>query len=123
MLRDSAMMGFIPTTDADGAKAFYCDVLGLEFVEDSGFAVILRGSQGLIRLTRVAEFSPFPFTLLGWSVTDIAGQVKEFSTAGVAFERYSFLEQDELGIWAAPGGAKVAWFKDPDGNVLSLTQD
>jgi len=123
MLATSEIVGFIPTTDAKRAKIFYCDVLGLEFVEDNGFALILRAGDRMIRVTTVAEFSPFPFTLLGWSVADIAGQVKEFGASGVVFERYPFLEQDGLCVWTAPGGAKVAWFKDPDGNLLSLTQD
>ena len=68
------------------------------------------------------EFTPHPFTLLGWEVTGIEKEVAALAEAGVVFERYGFFEQDALGIWTAPNGDKVAWFKDPDGNTLSVSQ-
>ncbi len=122
MLSECELMGFIPTADADKAKAFYCNVLQLELAEDNGFALILRAPHGSLRLVRVPAFTPFPFTLLGWEVANIAAEVEALGAAGVTFERYPYFEQDELGIWTAPGGARVAWFKDPDGNTLSLAQ-
>ena len=122
MLSTCELMGFIPTADADRAKAFYCDVLKLEVKEDNGFALILRTPHGSLRIVRAPAFTPFPFTLLGWEVADIETEVQALAAAGVEFERYSYFEQDALGIWTAPGGDKVAWFKDPDGNTLSLTQ-
>ena len=67
-------------------------------------------------------FTPQPFTVLGWAVRDIAQTVRELAARGVAFHRYGFMQQDDLGIWSAPSGARVAWFPDPDGNTLSLTQ-
>jgi hypothetical protein len=76
----------------------------------------------MLRIARVREFQPQPFTVLGWQVKDIAASIRELARRGVRFERYGFFEQDELGIWRAPGGAQIAWFKDPDGNTLSLTQ-
>jgi len=122
MLSECELMGFIPVADAARAQAFYCGVLQLPLVEDNGFALILRAPHGNLRLVRVPEFTPFPFTLLGWAVADIEAEVQALGAAGVNFERYPWFEQDALGIWAAPGGDKVAWFKDPDGNTLSLAQ-
>jgi catechol 2,3-dioxygenase-like lactoylglutathione lyase family enzyme len=122
VLGQSELMGFIPTADAARAREFYCGVLQLELVEDNGFALILRAPHGSIRIVRAPEFTPFPFTLLGWRVAGIEAEVQALGAVGVTFERYPYFEQDALGIWTAPGGAKVAWFKDPDGNTLSLTQ-
>ena len=97
--------------------------LALKFVSEDSFAVVFDANGNMLRLTRVQEVRPQPFTILGWQVSDIAATVKQLQTAGVIFERYGdFMQQDELGIWAAPGGAKVAWFKDPDGNTLSVSQ-
>ena len=122
MLSTCELMGFIPTADAAKAKAFYCGVLQLELVEDNGFALILRTPHGSLRIVRAPEFTPLPFTLLGWEVEDIELEVQALAASGVEFERYSYFEQDALGIWTAPTGDKVAWFKDPDGNTLSLSQ-
>ena len=114
--------------DAERARAFYTSVLGLDFVQDDGFALVLRskadGDSGgnMIRLVRTEEVSPAPFTKLGWESADMKTDVRRLAASGVTFTRYSFLQQDELGIWTAPNGNKVAWFSDPDGNVLSLSQ-
>jgi catechol 2,3-dioxygenase-like lactoylglutathione lyase family enzyme len=116
-----AIQAFIPTRDADAAKRFYADVLGLRFVSDDSFALVFDAGGTELRLQRVRELTPHPFTALGWIVSDIAAEVRELSARGVAFERYHFVEQDDLGIWTT-SGAKVAWFKDPDGNLLSLAQ-
>jgi hypothetical protein len=97
-------------------------VLHLDFDHDDGFAVVVRSKGTAIRIVRAGEFTPFPFTILGWEVPDIAKAVEELAGAGVPFARYSFLEQDASGIWSSPSGSKVAWFQDPDGNLLSLSQ-
>lgn len=122
MLMDAKLMGIIPTANKVRAKEFYCGTLGLEFVADDGFAMVVRVSNALIRITSVGAFTPLPFTLLGWEVAAMEDEVRGLEAAGVAMERFSFLEHDELGIWTAPDGAKVAWFKDLDGNLLSVSQ-
>ena len=122
MLRACDLIGIVPTLDKDKAKAFYCEVLGLEFVEDDGFAVVIRLKHGMLRIVKMPEFKPYPFTLLGWETAAIEDEVTALAAAGVVFERYGFFEQDALGIWTAPNGNKVAWFKDPDGNTLSVSQ-
>jgi catechol 2,3-dioxygenase-like lactoylglutathione lyase family enzyme len=115
-------MGFIPTRDFDRARGFYVDLLGLTLVHEDEFALEVKANGTHIRITKVGDFTPHPFTSLGWRVPEIASVVKALLAKGVTFERFSFLEQDADGIWAAPGGAKVAWFRDPEGNVLSLSQ-
>jgi catechol 2,3-dioxygenase-like lactoylglutathione lyase family enzyme len=121
MLGAINIVAFVPTKDAEKAKAFYVGVLGLRFVKDDGFALVLNANGIMIRVAK-AEFTPAPFTILGWQVTDIEKLVAGLQAKGVRFERFGFLEQDALGIWTAPSGDKVAWFKDPDGNVLSVSQ-
>src|SRR5580658_375203 len=121
MLGAINIVAFVPTKDAEKAKAFYVGVLGLRFVKDDGFALVLDANGIMIRVSK-AEFTPAPFTILGWQVTDIEKIVAGLQTKEVRFERFGFLEQDALGIWTAPTGDKVAWFKDPDGNILSVSQ-
>jgi catechol 2,3-dioxygenase-like lactoylglutathione lyase family enzyme len=117
------VIGFIPTRDAGRARTFYESTLGLRFVHDTTFALIFDSNGTTIRIVRVPEFTPFPFTLLGWEVPDIDAAVAGLTAKGVQFARYSFLEQASNGVWTAPGNiAKVAWFPDPDGNLLSLSQ-
>jgi len=117
------LVGFVAITDAARAKSFYIDKLGLKLVSEDDFAVVLEANANSVRLTKVREFTPQPFTILGWQVASIEAAVKGLAAAGVSFERYGqFMKQDELGIWTAPNGAKVAWFKDPDGNTLSVSQ-
>ncbi len=114
---------FIITRDKSAAKAFYGNVLGLPFVGDDGFAAIyaLAGSQ--LRITELPDHAPSPHPVLGWSVVDIEGEVRDLSGRGVTFSIYEGMGQDAHGIWTAPdGSAKVAFFSDPDGNGLSLTQ-
>jgi catechol 2,3-dioxygenase-like lactoylglutathione lyase family enzyme len=123
MLASEKILGFVPITDAARAKSFYADKLGLKFVSEDSFAVVFDANGIMLRLTRVQELTPQPFTILGWQVSDIVATVKRLHEAGVTFERYGgFMQQDELGIWDAPGGTRVAWFKDPDGNTLSVSQ-
>jgi catechol 2,3-dioxygenase-like lactoylglutathione lyase family enzyme len=122
LLGDCDVMAFAPTTDAARAVKFYRDTLGLTLISQDGFAAAFDAHGIMLRVTNVPEpLTPQPFTVLGWKVADIAATVRELAAAGAKFERY-MPTQDELGIWTAPGGAKVAWFKDPDGNILSLTQ-
>ena len=128
MLGSAQICTFIPTRDSEVARRFYVDVLGLKFVSDDRFALVLDSNGIQLRVTKVARFEPHQFTVLGWEVSDIEEVVDELSKKGVTFEKYGFLDQDERGIWTAPpvdktiSKAQVAWFKDPDGNVLSLTQ-
>jgi catechol 2,3-dioxygenase-like lactoylglutathione lyase family enzyme len=121
MLAQCDLIGFIPTTNADRARAFFVGTLKLDFVTDDQFALVVRANRNNIRIVRVDNFTPLPFTILGWQVPNIEQVVKELSAAGVVFEKYPFVK-DPSGIWSAPGGAKVAWFKDPDGNLLSISQ-
>jgi catechol 2,3-dioxygenase-like lactoylglutathione lyase family enzyme len=116
------VMAFAPTTDAARAVEFYRDTLGLTLISQDSFAAAFDAHGIMLRVTIVPKpLTPQPFTVLGWKVPDIAAAVKELAAAGVKFERYMD-SQDELNIWTAPGGAKVAWFKDPDGNILSVTE-
>lgn len=123
MLNDKKIVAFVPTLDFDRARAFYVDLLGLRFVHNDGFAMVLDANGTMIRVAKVqSDFKPVIFTILGWEVSAIETEVAALTAKGVVFERYGFFEQDDLGIWAAPGGSKVAWFKDPDGNTLSVSQ-
>jgi catechol 2,3-dioxygenase-like lactoylglutathione lyase family enzyme len=123
MLANCPLVAFIPTKDAIRARAFYEGTLGLRFLSDDNFAIVMEANGTMIRIARVGDFTPFPFTILGWQVDDIDAAVSALAAKGVVFSRYSFLDQSENGVWTAPGGAaKVAWFLDPDGNTLSLSQ-
>jgi len=113
----------VPITDGERAQAFYVDKLGLTFVQDDGFAIVLDANGNMLRLTKMKEVKPQPFTVLGWEVPNIGDAVRDLQARGVAFERFhDFMKQDDLGIWTAPDGTRVAWFKDPDGNILSVSQ-
>jgi hypothetical protein len=94
----------------------------LGFVSQDAFALVLNCNGNMIRIPQLKEFTPQSFTVLGWEVADIEKMVPELQHKGISFEKYGFPGQDERGIWSAPGGAKVAWFKDPDGNLLSISQ-
>ena len=121
MLGSIDIVAFVPTKDTEKARAFYEGVLGLRFVKDDGFALVLDANGIKVRVAK-AQFTPAPFTILGWQVSDIKKVVTGLQGKDVRFERFGFFEQDELGIWTAPTGDMVAWFKDPDGNVLSVSQ-
>jgi catechol 2,3-dioxygenase-like lactoylglutathione lyase family enzyme len=115
------IVAFVPTKDFEKSRAFYEGVLGLRFIKNDGFAMVLDANGIMVRVAK-AQFTPAPFTILGWQVLDIEKIVTGLQGKGVQFERFGFFEQDALGIWTAPSGDKVAWFKDPDGNVLSVSQ-
>lgn len=121
-LGSAAVVAFAPATDLERSRAFYEGVLGLTVIELTPFALVLDGDGTTVRVTQVGELRVQPFTVLGWDVQDIQAQASELAERGVEFVRYEGMGQDEHGVWTAPGGAQVAWFRDPDGNVLSLTQ-
>lgn len=122
MLASSKMMGFVLTKNYETARAFYEGKLGLKFLGQDEFALALRAGDNMIRISKVPGFTPFQSTVLGWEVKDIEAVVAWLKKRGVALEKYPFIQNKKSGIWDAPGGARVAWFKDPDGNVLSVSQ-
>ena len=122
-LADHPLMAFVAVSDPDAAKRFYRDTLGLRLVsEEPPFALVFDAHGIMLRVTLVKQVSPAAYTVLGWQVPDIATATHALAAAGVRFERYPGMPQDEAGIWRSPSGARVAWFRDPDGNTLSLTQ-
>ena len=122
MLNKSKLISFAATTKPAEAKAFYGDTLGLSLVDDGPFALVFDANGTMLRVQKVREISAAAYTALGWEVGDIRLTIQQLSKKGVRFERYDGLPQDELGVWTTPDGSKVAWFKDPDGNILSLTE-
>jgi catechol 2,3-dioxygenase-like lactoylglutathione lyase family enzyme len=122
MLNNSNVMAFVATSQPDNAKSFYAQTLGLRLVTDDAFALVFDANGVMLRVQKVQEHTALPYTVLGWDVADIHAIVMELSARGVRCERYEWLEQDDSGVWTAPSEAKIAWFKDPDGNTLSLTQ-
>ncbi len=122
MLASKNMMGFVITTDYDKARAFYEGKLGFEFVSVDQFALVVRAGKTAIRISKLKDFKPAQFTVLGWEVDDIEAMVAWLTKRGITFEKYPFIQDKERGIWTTPDGSKVAWFKDPDGNVLSVSQ-
>ena len=122
MLGAASPVAFVATTDAGRAHAFYEHVLGLSFLADEEFALVFDLDGTTLRVTRVDRLDPQPFTVLGWRVDSAEDSVRGLTARGVVFERYPALEQDALGIWTAPSGARMTWFKDPDGNVLSISE-
>lgn len=122
MLQDQELMAFVATSRAAQSLEFYRDVLGLRFIADEPFALVLESGKIVLRIQKVEDHRPLPYTALGWTVTNIAAKVAALTERGVSFERFPGMLQDAQGIWAAPSGARVAWFKDPDGNVLSLSE-
>jgi catechol 2,3-dioxygenase-like lactoylglutathione lyase family enzyme len=122
MLQSSDVVAFIPTTDPARARAFYEQVLGLRVAEQNDFACVFDANGTMLRVTTVAEVARPGYTVFGWRVADIAATVRSLAERGVTFTRYDGMGQDGDGVWTAPGGNKIAWFTDPDGSTLSLTQ-
>jgi catechol 2,3-dioxygenase-like lactoylglutathione lyase family enzyme len=122
MLAERELMAFVATSRADESLAFYRDVLGLRLVADEPFALVFDAHGVMLRIQKAEGHRPLPYTALGWKVPDIAAELAALRARGVTFERFPGLPQDAQGIWSAPSGARIAWFKDPDGNVLSLAQ-
>ncbi len=121
MLESGRLVGFVITTDYDKAREFYEQKLELRFVSVDQFALVMKSGGNMIRISKAASFTPLQGTVLGWEVEDIEAMVAWLKERGVVFEKYPFVEDPE-GIWTAPSGDKVAWFKDPDGNVLSVSE-
>jgi catechol 2,3-dioxygenase-like lactoylglutathione lyase family enzyme len=122
VLTAANVIAFLAVTDAERARRFYEGTLGLVLIEQSDAALIFETRGAELRVTVVEDFTPEDHTVLGWNVADACHTARRLREAGVELERYGSLEQDELGVWEAPGGARVAWFRDPDGNLLSIAQ-
>lgn len=122
MLKSSPVIAFAATADLSRARSFYEQVLGLTVVEQNDYACVLDANGTMLRVTAVPEVARPGYTVLGWRVSDITATVRGLTAKGVVFQRYDGMDQDDDGIWTTPGGDKVAWFPDPDGNILSLTQ-
>jgi catechol 2,3-dioxygenase-like lactoylglutathione lyase family enzyme len=122
MLEASEVVAFVGSADLRRAREFYEQALGLRLIELNDFACVFDANDTMLRVTLVAEVAHSGYTVLGWRVSDIATTVNGLTAKGVAFLHYDGMDQDESGVWTTPGGDQVAWFADPDGNVLSLTQ-
>ena len=122
MLDAAKIVAFLPTLDFERARPFFADALGLPLVAEDAYALTFNANGTTLRVTLVESLAAHPFTVLGWWVDDVPGTVDRLAQRGVVFERYPSMEQDERGLWAPPGSrVQVAWFKDPDGNTLSIT--
>jgi catechol 2,3-dioxygenase-like lactoylglutathione lyase family enzyme len=121
-LDGATLVAFVATTDLERAHAFYGGLLGLDRAEATSFANAYAVHGGSLRVTRVESMTPAPYTVLGWRVDDLDAAMARLDARGVAFDRFSGLEQDAHGVWIAPGGTRVAWFTDPDGNRLSVSE-
>jgi catechol 2,3-dioxygenase-like lactoylglutathione lyase family enzyme len=124
MLGSADLIAFVPTRDPAKARNFYEQILGLEFVSEDRFALVFSAHGTTVRIANVSEvkdFRPMPFTILGWRVVNVGDTIGDLVRKGVRFERFPGMDQDAQGIWQSPSGAKIAWFKDPDGNILSIT--
>jgi catechol 2,3-dioxygenase-like lactoylglutathione lyase family enzyme len=122
VLAGAAVITFVATSKPEEARGFYEGVLGLAFIEDTQFALVFDLHGTMLRIQKVPRVTLTGYTALGWQVADIRAAVRELTEAGVTFERFEGMPQDELGVWATPDGSAVAWFKDPDGNTLSIAQ-
>jgi len=122
VLENAHPVAFLPSTDLARSERFFVDALGLSVLSRSDFACVLDLGGVALRVTKVDELRPQPFTVLGWVVDDVRTQLSQLHAHGVTALRYPGMDQDDVGVWTAPGGERIAWFHDPDGNVLSLTQ-
>lgn len=122
MLASKKMLGFVMTNDSARSREFYEQKLGFKFVSKDEFALVMKTDENMIRISEGKNVVPAAHTILGWQVEKIESVVSWLTQRGVTFERYGWAKQDALGVWAAPSGDQVAWFKDPDGNVLSISE-
>ena len=122
MLESGKMAGFLATSDYDKAREFYEGKLGFAFVSLDQYALVMEVGGHSIRISKIPDFAPRQGTVLGWEVANIEAVARWLRDRGVPPEKYPFAQDQELGIWTAPGGTRVAWFKDPDGNILSVSQ-
>jgi len=120
--RAHKIVAFAATSKPARARRFYRDTLGLRLVSEDGFALAFDANGTMLRVTVVKDVRAADYTVLGWQVADIVAAAKRLKKAGVRLRRYPGMGQDELGVWTSPSGARVGWFKDPDGNTLSITQ-
>jgi catechol 2,3-dioxygenase-like lactoylglutathione lyase family enzyme len=122
MLARCDIIAFIATAHPEQARVFYSEVLGLPLLDETPFALVFDANGTMLRIQKVKTLTKAGYTALGWHVGDIHEAMGALLNRGIHFERYPGLPQDEQGIWTAPGGNKIAWFTDPDGNILSLTE-
>jgi catechol 2,3-dioxygenase-like lactoylglutathione lyase family enzyme len=122
MLTTSPIIAFVATTAPSRAKSFYTKTLGLKLVSEDDFALVFDAGGTMLRVAIVPHLEPAQYTVLGWIVPDIRRTAAALAKRRVKFRRYPGMDQDDLGIWTSPSGARIAWFKDPDGNTLSLTE-
>jgi catechol 2,3-dioxygenase-like lactoylglutathione lyase family enzyme len=122
VLNKANIVAFLATADAERARTFYRGVLGLSLIAEEPYALVFDANGVTLRIAKVEKFDPARHTVLGWSVRDLRATTEALNQKGVVFERYPGLAQDENGIWTAPGGTRVAWFKDPEGNLLSVSE-
>ena len=121
-LSKSSIIAFVATTNPERSKKFYSETLGLKLVGEDPFALVYDAGGTMLRVATVQVIQPAGYTVLGWVVRDIRDSVFDLVGKGVQFRRYEGMDQDEHGIWRSPSGARIAWFTDPDGNTLSLTE-
>jgi len=122
VLSDQPLVAFVTTADPVRARAFYETTLGLTLIDDAPYALVFDANGTRLHVAKVGAVTPATYTVLGWQVSDIVAQVQDLAGRGVGFERFPGIKQDALGIWATDDGDRVAWFRDPDGNVLSVTE-
>jgi catechol 2,3-dioxygenase-like lactoylglutathione lyase family enzyme len=122
MLASASPIAFLPSTDLDRSRQFFADRLGLAVEEVTPFACVVRVGTTMLRVTKVDQLHAQPFTVFGWEVLDIHAVVADLGGVGIPCVRYDGMDQDGAGVWTTPGGDRIAWFRDPDGNTLSLTQ-
>ncbi|MBI4266366.1 MAG: VOC family protein [Acidobacteria bacterium] len=122
VLTTAEIIAFVGTANAERANVFYRDTLGLRLVSEEPQALVFDAGGRMLRVSIVPQVPPARYTVLGWKVDDIAAAADGLATKGVRFERFAGFVQDARGVWTAPDGTRVAWFRDPDGNMLSLTQ-
>jgi catechol 2,3-dioxygenase-like lactoylglutathione lyase family enzyme len=122
MLDQARVIAFAATSNPERSRTFYQQTLGLRLVSEDGFAIVFDANGVMLRVQKVQGHTPPPYTVLGWDVADVHAEVEALSARGVVFQHFEGMEQDEAGVWTSPAGGRIAWFRDPDGNTLSLTQ-
>lgn len=122
MLAKTPLTAFLTVPDANQARAFYRDKLGLPLIHEDNFALVFNAHGTQLRISIFPDFHPQPFTVLGWQVEDAVAMSRKLQEAGILFERFPGLTQNESGLWSAPSGYLIAWFRDPFGNLLSISQ-
>lgn len=122
MLQTAQLVAFVATTRPEAARRFYAEVLGLRLQEDTPFALVFQSGDVTLRVQKAQQVRPAPYTALGWRVADIGAAMTDLAAKGVEFVRYDGMGQDARGVWQAPGGSRIAWFRDPDGHTLSLEE-